>query len=83
MYLGDIMINVGISIESLTSSSPSSLSISNKDVLFIFSANKVAAEELPQWVPLEQKVVNDDYKLNSSTYLHNPLRLSLVRLFSE
>ena len=32
-------------------------SISNKDVLFIFSANKVAAEEVPQWVSLEQKVV--------------------------
>ena len=30
-------------------------SISNKDVLFIFSANKVTAEE----VPLEQKVVKD------------------------
>ena len=28
-------------------------SISNKDVLFIFSANKVAAEEVPPWVPLE------------------------------
>ena len=27
-------------------------SISNKDVLFIFSANKVAAEEVPQWVPV-------------------------------
>ena len=34
-------------------------SISNKDVLFIFSANKVAAEEVPLWVPLEQKVVKD------------------------
>ena len=32
-------------------------SVSNKDVLFIFSANKVAAEEVPLWVPLEQKVV--------------------------
>ena len=31
-------------------------SISKKDVLFIFSANKVAAEEVPYWVPLEQKV---------------------------
>ena len=34
-------------------------SISNKDVLFIFSANKVAAEEVPMWVPLGQKVVKD------------------------
>ena len=32
-------------------------SISYKDVLFIFSANKVAAEEIPLWAPLEQKVV--------------------------
>ena len=46
-------------------------SISNKDVLFIFSANKVATEEVPLWVPLEQKVVKDVYRLNSSTYLHN------------
>ena len=40
-------------------------SISNKDVLFIFSANQVAAEELQKWVPLEQKVVKDEtqYKL--------------------
>ena len=35
--------------------------ISNKDVLCIFSANKDAAEEVPQWVPLEQKVVKDVY----------------------
>ena len=34
-------------------------SISNKEVLFIFSANKVAAEEVPLWVPLEQKAVKD------------------------
>ena len=33
-------------------------SISNKDLLFVFSANKVAAEEVPLWVPLEQKVVS-------------------------
>ena len=46
-------------------------SISNKDVLFIFSANKVTAEEVPPWVPLEQKVVKDVHRLNSSTYLHN------------
>ena len=46
-------------------------SISDKDVLFIFSANKVAAEEVPQWVPLEKKVVKDVHRLNSSTYLHN------------
>ena len=32
-------------------------SVSNKDVLFIFSANKVAAEEVLLWVPMEQKVV--------------------------
>ena len=32
-------------------------SISNKDALFIFSANNVAAEEIPLWVPLEQNVV--------------------------
>ena len=55
-------------------------SISNKDVLLIFSANKVAAEEAPKWVPLEQKVVKDVYRLNSNTYLHNlALNLSLVR----
>ena len=46
-------------------------SSSNKDVLFIFSANKVVAEEVPLWVPLEQKVVKDVHRLNSSTYLHN------------
>ena len=46
-------------------------SISNKDALFIFSANKVVAEEVPQWVPLEQKVVKDVWRINSSTYLHN------------
>ena len=46
-------------------------SISNEDVLFIFSANKVAAVEVPYWVPLEQKVVKDVYRLNSSTYFHN------------
>ena len=40
-------------------------SISNKDVLFIFSANKVAAEEVLQWVPLEQKVVKDVHRLSS------------------
>ena len=38
-------------------------SISDEDVLFIVSANKVAAEEVPLWapsgVPLEQKVVKD------------------------
>ena len=39
-------------------------SISNKGILFIFSSNKVAAEE----VPLEQKVVKDVHRLNSSTY---------------
>ena len=31
--------------------------ISNRDVLFIFSANRVAAKEVPWWIPLEQKVV--------------------------
>ena len=46
-------------------------SISNKDVLFIFAANKVAAEEVLLWVPLEQKVVKDFHRLNSITYLHN------------
>ena len=46
-------------------------SISNKDVLFIFSANKVVAEAVPLWVPREQKVVKDVHRLNSSTYLHN------------
>ena len=46
-------------------------SISNKDVLFIFSANKVAAEEVSLWVPLEQKDVKDVYRLNSSPYFHN------------
>ena len=42
------------------------LSISNKDVhvLFMFSSNKVAAEEVLQWVPLEQKVVKDVCRLN-------------------
>ena len=42
-------------------------SICNKDVLFIFSANKVAAEEVPLWVPLEQKVVKDVHRLNLSS----------------
>ena len=46
-------------------------SISNKNVLFIFSANKAAADEVPQRVPLEQKVVKDVYRLNSNTYLLN------------
>ena len=41
-------------------------SISNKGVLFIFSANKVAAEEVPLWVPLEQKVVKDVHRLNQA-----------------
>ena len=35
------------------------------------STNKVAAEEVPLWVPLEQKVVKDVCRLNSSTHLHN------------
>ena len=52
-------------------------SISNKDVLFIFSANKVAAEEVPLWVTLEQKVVKYVHRLNSSTYA---LKLGPVRL---
>ena len=42
-------------------------STSNKDVLFIFSANKVAAEEVPMWVPLEQKVVKDAHRSSTST----------------
>ena len=46
-------------------------SISDKDVFFIFSANKVAAEEVPLWAPLEEKVVKDVHRFNSSTYLHN------------
>ena len=46
-------------------------SIFYKDILFIFSVNKVAAEEVPLWAALEQKVVKDVYKLNSSTYLHS------------
>ena len=46
-------------------------SISDKDALFIFSANKVAGEEVPLWVPVEQKDVKDVYRLNSSTYFHN------------
>ena len=46
-------------------------SISNKDVLFIFSASKVAAEEVLLWVPQEHKVVKDVHRLNSNTYLHN------------
>ena len=37
----------------------------------MFSTNKVAAEEEQQSVPLEQKVVKDVCRLNSSTYLHN------------
>ena len=28
-------------------------------LLFIFSTNKVAAEEVPWWIPLEQKIVKD------------------------
>ena len=43
-------------------------SISDKDVLFIFSSNKVAAEEVPQWVPPEQKVVKDVYKVCSINF---------------
>ena len=42
--------------------------ISNREILFIFSANKVAAEEVPWWVPLEQKVVKDVYRLKSNAY---------------
>ena len=38
-------------------------SISNKDVLFIFSASKVADEEIPRWVRLKQKVVKDVHSL--------------------
>ena len=53
-------------------------SISNKDVLFIFPANKVAAEEVPLWIPLEQKVVKDVHRLSSSTYLHNCHKLEAV-----
>ena len=30
---------------------------------------QVAAEEVPLWIPLEQKVVKDVRRLNSSTYL--------------
>ena len=45
-------------------------SISNKDVLFMFSANKAAAEEVPLWVPLKQKVVKDVRRLNSSIYIY-------------
>ena len=41
-------------------------SISNKDALLIFLANKVAAEEVPLWVPLEQKVVKDVHRLNQA-----------------
>ena len=53
-------------------------SICNKDVL---SANKVAAEEIPQWVPLKQKVVKDVCRLNSSTPTSTAsTQLSLVRL---
>ena len=37
----------------------------------MFSGNKIATEEVPQWLPLEQKVVKDVYGLNSSPYLHN------------
>ena len=32
-------------------------SISNKEIMFIFSTNKAGAAEVPQWVPLEQRVV--------------------------
>ena len=39
-------------------------SMSNKDVLFIFSANKVTAEKVPLLVPMEQKVVKDIHRLN-------------------
>ena len=41
-------------------------SISDNKVLFIFSANKAAAEEVPLSVPLEQKVVKDVHRLNST-----------------
>ena len=56
-------------------------SISNKDVLFIFSANKVAAEAVPQWVVLEQKAVKvsiDSIQAPSPTTV--ALKLSPVRL---
>ena len=49
-------------------------SISNKDVLLIFSANKVAAVEVPLLVPLEQKVVKDVHCTNfriQSGWSHN------------
>ena len=49
-------------------------SISNKDVLFIFSANKVAAEGVPLWVPLEPL---DQFKRRPPQLA---LKLSLVRL---
>ena len=42
-------------------------SITDEDVLLTFSANKVAAEEVPQWVPLEQKVVIDSIQAPTST----------------
>ena len=42
-----------------------------KEELFMFSVNKVAAKEVPQWVPLKQKVVKNVCGLNSSTFLHN------------
>ena len=33
-------------------------SICKKDILFIFSANKVAAEEVPQWVKSVQSTLS-------------------------
>ena len=52
-------------------------SVSNKDILFIFAANKVAAEEVPLCVPLEQKVVKDVQRLNSSILPSQPVAIKL------
>ena len=41
-------------------------SISNKDVLFIFSANKVAAEEVPLWDLWNVKDVHDSIQAPTS-----------------
>ena len=46
----------------------------------MFSANKVAAEEVPQWVPLEQKVVKVSIDSIQAPSPQLALKLSLVKL---
>ena len=50
--------------------------------MFIFSTNKAAAEEVAQWVPLEQKVVKDVCRFNSSTFFVTQIFLSKICIAS-